>query len=101
MRRSTLNDGTPFLGIKIEHFVTKTVFAKAIASHCWTYGEDFDPKTSKTDAMNILKKNLFHQGIEGLNIDNWDGASIEFQQPFKDAYESAIEWIEKNYPYLK
>lgn len=97
---SKLTNGTPFFGIKIEHFVTKTVFAKAIASYCWLYKKEFDPNTKKRRAIEILKEQLFHQGQEGINTDHWDGASEDFIRPFNDAYENAIAWINKNYPYL-
>lgn len=101
MIKSKLKDGTPFFGIKIELFVTKTVFANAIASYCWANREDFDTEMTKTTAMKILKDNLFQQGVGGLNRDQWDGASQEFVAPFEDNYKAAIEWIDKNYPYLK
>lgn len=100
MRKAKLKNGIPFFGIKIEHFVTKSAFATAIASHCWCTGEEFDPKSSKKKVFEILKKNLFHQGLEGVCRDHWDGASEEFSKPFDMAYSLAIEWIEKNYPYL-
>lgn len=100
MRKSKLKDGIPFFGITVEHFVTKRVFANAIASYHWTYDKEFDPKMLKKQAMAILKKNLFLQGAEGLNTDHWDVASEDFLAPFQNAYEAAAKWIDKNYPYL-
>lgn len=100
MRKSKLSDGTPFFGISVEHFVTKHTFARAIASYFFRKEEKFDPKTNRRAVIEIVKKNLFFQGIEGESTDHWDGASEEFVKPFNDAYEAAITWIEKNYPYL-
>lgn len=100
MRKGQLKDGTAFLGIKIEHFVTRSTFAHAIASHYWTRNEDFNSRSSKRDVMKILETQLFHQGNEGLQRDHWDGASEEFVKPYQNTYEAACEWIDKNYPYL-
>lgn len=100
MRRGQLNDGTTFLGIKVEHFVSKEVFANALADNCWTYNQEFNSHLSKTEAMKILKRQLFHKGLEGIEKHSWEGASEEFAQPHVDAYEKSCEWIDKNYPYL-
>lgn len=101
MKKSKLVDGTPFYGIRVEHFVTKHVFARAMASYCWTYNKEFDINISKRQAMKLLKKQLFQQGIQGLYTDNWDGASEEYVSPFNDAYDKATAWVDNNYPYLK
>lgn len=91
---------TPFIGIKIEHFVTRSVFAKALADHHWRKSEDFPSSMTKKEAMRILKSQLFHLGGEGEYQGHWDGASEEFVRPFTEAYDAALEWINKNYPYL-
>lgn len=100
MRIAQLKDGNKFLGIRVEHYVTKTVFANALADHCWTYNEEFNTRISKAAAMNILKSALRNKGDEGIEKHAWEGASQEFVQPHTDAYEAACEWIDKNYPYL-
>ncbi len=100
MRKSLLKDGTAFIGIRIAHFVTKKIFANALADDCWTYHKEFDPRISKTDAMKILKSALHNKGNEGIEKHSWEGATEEFAQPHTDAYEKACEWIDKNYPYL-
>lgn len=100
MRKGQLKNGMAFLGIVIEHYVTKSVFAGILADHCWTNNIEFDARMCKTAAKNILKKGLRYKGDEGIEKHTWEGAGEEFVQPFNDAYEAACEWIDKNYPYL-
>ena len=100
MRKLKLKSGETAFGIKIEHFVTRSVFAKAIASYYWPSKQIFDPSLSKKEVIKILEHQLFFQGIEGLYTGHWDAASEEFQEPFIKAYDAALEWIDKNYPYL-
>lgn len=100
MRKSRLSNGIPFYGIKIEHFVSKDVFARAIGGHCYEENTSFDPNTPKKEAIRILKVQLFRHGIEGLYTEHWDGASEEFWAPFNNGYQVALVWIDKNFPYL-
>lgn len=100
MKKGHLINGKPFLEIKIEHFVTKMVFAKAIAGYHHHNHSPFNDKMTKTQAIKILKKGLYHEGNDGIYTDHWDGASEEFLFYFNTAYDKAKKWIDKNYPYL-
>lgn len=101
MRKGVLEDGTPFFGVQIECFVSKTVFAKALTNHFWRRSQTIDSTLKKRDAFDILKVELFFNGIDGIDTSHWDGASEEFMRPFNDTYDAAIVWIEKHYPYLQ
>lgn len=100
MRKSKFTDGTPFFKIKVESFVTRGLFAKILADHYWTISEEFDPKIRRTAVMEILLTSLRLTGIQGIDITAWEGSSEEFVQPHNNAYEAALAWIDKNYPYL-
>lgn len=99
MRKSTNHGGEPIFVFKIEMPISKQIFAKAIAGHCHEGGE-FNPKWSKKEVLSILKERLTYNGVQGIYTDHWDGASEEFLSDYQNGYNAAIEWIEKNYPYL-
>lgn len=101
MRKSKLRDGRPFLGIKIEMFVTMSVFATALGEHYYEQSELFPEKLRKTDAMNILNKRLFNHGIQGEYAEGFfEAADESVVEPYNDAYRKAMIWVAKNYPYL-
>lgn len=100
MRKSKLKDGTPFFGIKVECFVTRTRFAKILADYLWTHSKVFDPKIQRKEVMQILQQSLRATGTNGLDTTIWEGASEVFIEPFNNAYEAALQWIDKHYPYL-
>lgn len=100
MRKSTNMGGQPIFLFTIEMPVSKFIFAKAIAGYYHESGGKLNPSSTKTDVLNILKKGLMLNGVEGINTEHWDGASMEFVADFQNAYDAAIEWIERNYPYL-
>lgn len=101
MRKSKLSDGTPFLGITIEHFVKKEDFAKHLAEHCHRKSTQFDVRIKRRYAMEILKHGLFFNGLDG-EIDEtlYEGANPEALFDYQEAYKLAIIWVGKNYPYL-
>lgn len=101
MRKSKLTDGTPFLGINVEHFVTKLVFVRALADDYWERSEEFDLKMKKTTGYEILKRRLFFKGNKGVETSGWDGAAEEFMKPYREAFEASTKRVEKNYSYLK
>ncbi len=101
MRKGKFIDDTPFLGIKVEHFVTKLIFARALASHCWYGNLEFNPEWSKPEVLEILKKQLHYDGNGGIDTTHWDGATEEFVYYYSKGYDRACEWIDKNYSYLK
>lgn len=96
MRKSNLRDGTPMIVIKVEHFVTDSVFAYALTNHYFRQGFEFPDKLSKTESMVILKDELFFHGKEG---EDWgeDNDQVAEHNPI---YEIAHNWVLKNYPYL-
>jgi len=100
MTKGKLVDGDPFYIINISQYVTKAVFASALADYCWEGSEIFDPKMTRREGMRILKHRLEWAGRQGIDTTLWEGASEDFVQPHNDAYEAAIAWIETNYPYL-
>lgn len=101
MKKSKRSDDTPIFVIRTNHFVANHTFAHAVASYCWLHSEVFDPRWSRRKVMSILKEMLFHYGINGVETETWSTASPNFVQPYEDARELCVEWLEKNYPYLK
>lgn len=100
MRRGTLTDNTPFIGIKIEHFVKFRDFANHLALHFERESLPFPEKLTKKEAMKILCDGLFHYGLKGeLDFEYYDGA-FEFWERYNPLREAAEAWIKKNYPYL-
>jgi hypothetical protein len=101
MRKSYLKDGRPFFGIKVEHFVKKTDFAKHLAEYYYLENIQFDEKITRQAAFEILKTGLFHSGLNGL-IDEYEyEGSNDALDSYYIAFKEAIKWIEKNYPYLQ
>lgn len=101
MRKTHNKGGDPCLSIKTDHCVSAKHFAYALAHHCWIEGLSFDPKLSKKEAMGILKDMLYHHGINGeTDFTMYEGASAEAVAGFEDNYPLAMEWVQKNYPYL-
>lgn len=100
MRKSKLSDGTPFIGIKVEHYVKINDFSKHLAEHFDMEGTEFDKELSKRAAIEILKKGLFFNGLYG-EIDGtlYEGSSNALDN-YQAAYVLAQEWVEINYPYL-
>lgn len=100
MRKSKLTDGTPFFGIKVEHFVKKEDFVKHLAEYHYLYGSEFDQKMKRMDAMRILKNGLFFNGIEGEIDETLYEGSFDVLDDYYRAYTEAMIWVERNYPYL-
>lgn len=102
MRKSKLKNGTPFMVVKVEHFVTAARFATALADHCWTKSKDFNPGMKRLEAMEILKLGLVNDGKNGVLKDGqFEGASEEAAEAWEKPYREAQKWVLKNYPYLK
>jgi hypothetical protein len=100
MKKSMLQDGTPMVIIKIDHFVKARDFAKHLAEYYWRENEPFPDKLTKKRAMEILKRGLFFNGLHGeIDFCLWEGA-FEPMDRFNAIYEPAKEWVKKNYPYL-
>lgn len=99
-RKLILENGTHSWGLNVEHLVTKGTFAKALADHHWEERSEFDPNMTKAAGMRLLRHRLEWAGRQGIDTTLWEGASQDFGQPHNDAYAAALEWIEKNYPYL-
>lgn len=87
--------------VRINFYITKSLFAKSMADHYWTRSEEFPTKLTKKAAKEILKTQLRHGGHIGIDQDTWNGASAEFVQPWEDAFNAALEWISINYPKLQ
>lgn len=100
MRKSTNMGGQPIFLFTIEMPVSKFIFAKAIAGYYHESGGKFNPSSTKTDVLNLLKQRLMFNGVEGISTEHWDGAPMEFVADFQNTYHAAIKWIELNYPYL-
>ncbi len=100
MRKSQLSDGTPFIGIKVEHYVKINDFAKHLAEHFDRKGVEFDKALGKREAMEILKTGLFFNGLYG-EIDEtlYEGAPNALDN-YDAAYDLARDWVGRNYPYL-
>lgn len=102
MIKSELTDGQCMYVVKVEHFVTLPVFAKALSSHFYSHSNDFPEHLSKTEAIRILKTELRYGGdqsaydIEGVFQD-----ATDFHKIYQPIFKKSLEWIKTNYPYLK
>lgn len=93
--------GYPWFTVTLISIVDRTIFANALADHHWTYSLQFNPEMSRKEAILILETQLRLKGTEGIEKHAWEGASVEFAQPYEDAYDAAIKWITKKYPPIK
>lgn len=100
MRKSKNMGGEPIFIFKIEMPVSRGIFAHAIAGYFHESGGEFNPTMTKREGIQILKKGLRLNGVEGVDTNHWDGATIEFVKAYQDAYRASLKWLEKNYPYL-
>lgn len=85
------------LHINISFFIEKKDFAKLMADHYWCISKTFNDDLTKKEAKAILKNQLYFRGIYGIDTTLWEGASQEFVQPWKDVYQKAEIWFDKNY----
>lgn len=100
MRKSKLSNGTPFIGIKVEHYVTINDFTKHLAEHFHRKRAEFNIKLGKRQAMKILKRGLFFNGLEGEIDTTLYESSPHGLDHYEAAYVLARKWVEINYPYL-
>lgn len=100
MRESNLTDGTPFIGIKVEHYVKRQDFAKHLAEHFDRKGEEFNSDLKKKEAMLILKNGLFFYGLYGEIEETLYEGSDSALDGYNAAYRAALDWVSNNYPYL-
>jgi len=100
MRKGKNQAGNNFYGIKVEHFVTLSSFAKALCEYAYNKNEQVSiiRCLKKSEAMEILKERLFFYGGNGeLGEENLDTDKID---AYNNLYAEAINWVKKNYPYL-
>jgi hypothetical protein len=101
MIKSKLENGTPMLVIKVEHFVKCGDFATALTDYYYNKSEPFNKKLKRREAMEILNHRLFFYGLNGEYDAGFFEASFELGEERKLIYEPAREWVIKNYPHLE
>lgn len=101
MKKGRLLSGAPFMVVRVEHLVTETSFATALADFYWCKSEPFDTLLSKSDARDILYRGLFHNGRKGVLSDGQLESAEDIGTEYNNAYKAAIDWVRKNYPFLQ
>lgn len=101
MIKAILDNGTPILVIKVEHYVKCTDFATALTDYYYDKNEPFNKKLKLKEAMEILNNRLFFYGLNGEYDAGIIEASFELFEDRKLIYEPAKEWVIKNYPHLE
>ena len=101
MKKGKLISGEPFFVMNIEHLVTAASFATALADFFWCQSKSFDSTLSKSDAKDILYRGLYHNGRKGILSDGQLESAQEIGEEYNDAFNSAILWVYKQYPFLK
>lgn len=80
-------------------FVTLTAFSTALADYYFGRNDSFNKKLSKSEAKDILNRQLFHYGINGEHPSGFFEAH-ERTDEYNEIYRQARIWVNKNYPYL-
>lgn len=101
MIKSKLENGTPMLVVKVEHYVKASDFATALTDYYYNKSEPFNKKLKRREAMEILSHRLFFYGLNGEYDAGFFEASYELGEERKLIYEPAKEWVIKNYPHLE
>lgn len=101
MIKSQLQNGTPMLVIKVEHYVKCSDFATALTDYYYNKSEPFNKKLKRREAMEILNHRLFFYGLNGEYDAGYFEASFELGEERKLIYKHAKEWVIKNYPHLQ
>lgn len=100
MKESRLKNGEPMYVVPIRCFVKISAFATALQDYYYGKSEPFPKNLKKKDAVVILKRQLFHNGIRG----EYDGQAFEGSSELGEErnalYEQCHEWVARNYPYL-
>lgn len=100
MVKGQLKSGDKMFVVRVEHFVTKTVFATALTDNYYSKGEDFETGLTKKKAEEILRRALFFNGIYGQYEAGYFEATDEEGERYNEIYEAANEWVIDNHPYL-
>lgn len=100
MIKCNLENGTPILVIKIEHYVKGNDFARALTDHYFGLSADFNLQLKKAEAFKILKRSLFFTGLKGEYESDYFEASFELGEQRNLIFNEAIKWVENNYPHL-
>jgi hypothetical protein len=101
MIKSKLENGTPMIVVKVEHYVKGSDFATALTDYFYNKSEPFNKKLKRREAMEILNHRLFFYGLNGEYDAGFFEASYELGEERNLIYEPAKEWVIKNYPYLE
>jgi len=86
--------------INVAHFVKLGDWATALTDYYYNKSESFPDKLTKKESKEILYWQLFVNGLRGEYEDGFFEASYELGEIYNAIYQSAKQWVSKNYPYL-
>lgn len=101
MKKSKNQYDDPIYTVKINSCVSSSTFAKSLANHIYGSNLDFPNDLTKTVVKEILIDQLFYYGINGQYESGFFESSYENGERYNAIYSEALNWVEKNYPYLK
>lgn len=100
MRKSFLESGVPIFVVKIESYVSASVFITSLTDYYYVNQLEFDTRLSKREAVKILKRQLFTYGVQGEHMDGFFEAANDVWPLYEAIQKQARDWVQKNYPYL-
>lgn len=98
MRNGHLENGRTMVVVKVEHFVKLEDFATALTDHFYKKSLPFPNTLKRTVAKEILKRQLFFNGLSG-EYSGLDDLG-DNQDEWNAIHEEATKWVEINYPHL-
>lgn len=84
------NNMSTYIRVEVEHLITASIFAKALADHFWSINEEFDDDFTGEMAERILRQRLEHRGAVGC-------VGVEDYDSYKAVNAAALAWIKVNY----
>lgn len=100
MIKGRLQRGDAMFVVRIEHYVTLSVFAKALSEKFYLENGEFPNNLTKKKAEGILRHRLFFHGNNGELEDGRFEASFEEGETFNAIYDDAFEFVKSKYPWL-
>jgi hypothetical protein len=98
MRKTKTVGGKSAFRMTFTMAITRGDFAKALAEHSISRGGIEFYSLGKDAAKKILADRIQWYGRSGANTS--EAMSVEQVDFFNTEFEKALEWIDRNYPYL-